>query len=75
MRFPLPEHQKWNQQIGISPESARNSKLTGVEINTYVFQTGSQLSDATSALSMGLRLSTQFLWHETNVLDNWQLAV
>ena len=76
MRFPVPEHQKLNQEICISPASGRSSKLThtGVEIDTCAFQTGCQLSSAATGMSLELRFVARFHWREAHVLDNWQLA-
>ena len=67
---------KMKSQICLSPESGRSSKLThvGVEINACTFQMGCQLSSAVSTISLGMCF-TQFLWRETNVLNNWKLAV
>ena len=67
-----------NQQIFISAQSGRSSKLTHtrVGIDTYAFQTDKQLSSAASAImSLGLCFFIHFLWNEMNVLDNWPLAV
>ena len=47
----------------------------GVEIDTCAFQTGCQLSNADSGMSLGLCFLTQFQWHSANVLDSWQLVV
>ena len=68
---------KVNQQICISQESGRSSKLThtGVEIETCAFQTGSHLSNAASGISWGLCLLTRFQPPEANELDNWQVAL
>ena len=76
MRFPVPEHQKLNQEICISPASGRSSKLThtGVEIDTCAFQTGCQLSSAATGMSLEFRFVARFHWREVHVLDNWQLA-
>ena len=49
--------------------------LAGVEINTCLFQTGCQLSSAASVPLLKLCLLAQFLWRETNVLDNCQMAL
>ena len=76
MRFPVPKHQKLNQEICISPASGRSSKLThtGVEIDTCAFQTGCQLSSAATGMSLEWRFVARFHWREEHVLDNWQLA-
>ena len=74
--FPCARASKLNQQICILPAPGRSSKLThtGVEIDTYAFQTGCQLSSAASGMSLELHFLTQFQWREANMLDNWQLA-
>ena len=76
LRFPVPEHQKLNQEICISPAPRRTSKLTHtrVEIDTCAYQTGCQLSSAATGMSLELRFLARFQWREAYVLDNWQLA-
>ena len=60
MPFPVLEHQNQTKQIWILPAPGRSSKLkhTGVEIDTCAFQTGCQLSDAASGMSLEL-----CFWH------------
>ena len=74
--FPCARASKLNKQKSISPAPGRSSNLThtGVEIDTCALQTGCQLSNLASGLSLGLCVLTQFQWHEAIVLDNWQLA-
>ena len=75
VRFPVPEHQKLNQQICISPAPGHSSKLThtGVKIDTRAFQMGCHLSSGASGMSLEL-----CFWHDFSgikqVLDNWPLA-
>ena len=45
-----------------------------IEIDTSAFRVGCQLYSAAWAMSLGLCFNT-IQWHETNVLDDWQLVV
>ena len=60
--YPCARASKLNQQICISPAPGRSSKLThtGVEIDTCASQTGCQLSNAASGMSLELRFWRNF---------------
>ena len=60
--FPCTRASKLNQQICISPAPGRSSKLThtSIEIDTFAFQTGCQMSSAASGMSLELRFLRNF---------------
>ena len=81
LRIKCDRVSKLNQQlyIYVLPETGHSSKLahTGVKIwdyHTIVVSVLHGLSVVQCPSAVGIVFLTQFLWHETNVLDNWQLA-